>query len=122
MNLVEVDVGVVVDMAVVEAEVGLAVVFPTMKIALLVRVPLRREILEDPLKGVVDMVDLGVLSVAVVVVNSVMGKLVMENDLAGHLNAIVELGAGEYCFSTVHLNAPLIIGNLVLVVVEFLGI
>ena len=45
------------------------------------------------------MADLVVRSVVVVVVNPTMGKVVMENALlAGHLNAIVELDAGEYCF------------------------
>lgn len=75
--------------------------FPIMRIFLLVRVPLRKESLGNRRTGV-GMVGLVVLSEVVVVENLVMGKLVMENVLAGHMNAVVELGMGEYFFSNVH--------------------
>ena len=39
----------------------------------------------------------------VVIMNSIMGKLVMENALADHLSAVVELGVGEYYISNAHL-------------------
>lgn len=101
MKLVEVDVDVVVDMAVAARAVDLVRVFSIMRIFLLVRVPLRTEILGNRWTGV-GMVGVVVLSEVVVVENLVMGKLVMENVLAGHMNTVVELGVGEYFFSNVH--------------------
>ena len=95
MILVEVDEGVAVDMAVaVVAAVGSIVDFQTVNKALLVRVLLRREILGE--KGVA-MADLVVLTVVVVAVISLMEKVVRVNALVGHLNAVVELGEGDYC-------------------------
>lgn len=90
-----------VDMGVVEVD---TVETPTMRIHsviledLLVKVPLKMEMLQSFLKGV-DMVDLVVVIVAVVVVVvSPMEKLVLEIALTGNLNAVVGLDAGGYLY------------------------
>ena len=94
------------DVAVVVA-VDTIVTLPTMRdhsptVGLLpVKVPLKEGILGGLVRGVamVDLVDLtGVAVAAVAVLVSVMEKLVMWNALEGHLNAVAELGAGEYFF------------------------
>ena len=113
MSLVEVVVVVDADMDVaVVVAVDTIVTLPTMRdrsptVGLLpVKVPLKEGILGGLVRGVamVDLVDLTVLAVAVAVVVvvaalvSVMEKLVMWNALEGCLNAVAELGAGEYFF------------------------
>lgn len=111
MSLVEVVVVVVdVDMdAAVVVAVGTIVTLPTMRDhspivgLLLVKVLLKEGILGGLVRGVamVDLVDLTVVAVAVAVVAvavvvSVMEMQVMWNALEGYLNAVAELGAGEY--------------------------
>ena len=114
MSLVEVAVVVDADMdAAVVVAVDTIVTLPTMRdrsptVGLLpVKVPLKEGILGGLVRGVamVDLVDLTVVAVAGVVVVvvvaalvSVMEKLVMWNALEGCLNAVAELGAGEYFF------------------------
>ena len=112
MSLVEVVVVVVdvdMDAAVVVAVVTI-VTLPTMRdrsltVGLLpVKVLLKQGILGGLVRGVamVDLVDLTGVAVAaaaaVAVLVSVMEKLVMWNALEGQLNAVAELGAGEYFF------------------------
>lgn len=88
------------DMAVAVAAVALIGVLAILithtatVVPLLVRLLLRKGNLAIPLKGVV-MVDLVVHTVEVVV-DSVMGKLMTGNALAGCLNVAVEVVAGEY--------------------------
>jgi len=114
VSLGEVVVVVDVDMdAAVVVAVVTIVTLPTMRdrsltVGLLpVKVLLKEGILGGLVRGVamVDLVDLTVVAVAVAVAAavvavlvSVMEKLVMWNALEGHLNAVVELGAGEYFF------------------------
>ena len=112
MSLVEVVVVVDVDMdAAVVVAVVTIVTLPIMRdrsltVGLLpVKVPLKEGILGGLVRGVamVDLVDLTGVAVAaaaaaVAVLVSVMEKLVMWNALEGHLNAVAELGAGEYFF------------------------
>ena len=113
MSLVEVVVVVDADMDVaVVVAVDTIVTLPTMRdrsptVGLLpVKVPLKEGILGGLVRGVamVDLVDLTGVAVvaaaaaAVAVLVSVMEKLVMWNALEGHLNAVAELGAGEYFF------------------------
>ena len=112
MSLVEVVVVVDADMDVaVVVAVDTIVTLPTMRdrsptVGLLpVKVPLKEGILGGLVRGVamVDLVDLTGVAVAaaaaaVAVLVSVMEKLVMWNALEGCLNAVAELGAGEYFF------------------------
>lgn len=94
---VDLDVGVVV---VVDTDAILPVMRPhsATVLYLLVKVLLKRERVESPLKGVA-MVAL-VLTVVVAAVVSVMGKLDKGSDLAGCMNAIVGLDAGKkFCLT-----------------------
>jgi len=97
----EVDVDMAVDVVVVVVDLIVTLLTTRTHSApvefLLLKVPLRKEILGRLVKGVA-MVDLVVLTVVVAVVVSVMEKLVMGmgNALEGHMNAVVGLGAGEY--------------------------
>lgn len=106
---VAVVVAVVVDEVMVVDVVGvedIGVILPMMRIhlatvdsPLVVKEPLKMETLGRPQKGLVALLLVVVeVAEAVVVVDSVMVMLVRVNALVGRLNAIVELGAGEYIY------------------------